>query len=399
MFIGHLTRGFRYPEGTILDSSQRRKLIGTYTQVQVPVGATIVIQDDLECVQIVESFGSIRLERFFLKYYTLEEKQMMPIYTKIYDASGCHILLCKLGVETALNALDKYPDAEIHFVKEHLFDIVLNELYCIDGELHNLLRSNYDQPSWSEYTSNDTANYIADSNHIINYPWNSVDVATNMLKVFISEQNNKLIPTISNSIYDLSVQVGINNGEWATHPLYPWVDSIFGLELGYYNDIAFDNLTKLCLRNEMLDDVDIKRRLGYFKPKQFKQYDLIDGKEYEPVTEFSSELMLFCVWLHELPYNQVSFKYILPIRNQQIESFVGYSPYGNIKLSDDKLIVLNNIVNNIWGNGRILNIEVITNPRDEAFLTITETGGIVHKYYIDLFLTTLMSQAISRLPF
>ena len=398
MLVARYTLPFMYEEGTRLTSSQSRNLVGTGTNITIPVGETIVMQEDMEKVQTIEYLGDIRVERYFLRCYFIDEDELIPVYIKFIDASGAHVVLVREGIEYALNALAITPDRRVRFLKSCLFDVVVDETYCLDRELYNTLKECYDAPSHFRYLSEDSAVYLPDSNNEIIYPWNIVNYDNSAFKIYVENKNNSYVSNISNSLYDLSVQVNLNDVGYNAHPISSWIDSIFGLDLGEYYKIAFDPLSQECLRNGALLQKDINKHLGGIYYKNFHLFSKDNNNKdiYQPIEEFTSELLLLCVWVHNLPYTEIIFKYILLNRRLgRRANFTCSIPNGVAHID---IRPLEYILNNIWGNLNISSVVVMVNGKDEMFLEVYEESGIVHKYYIDLFLTTLLSQSIVRLP-
>ena len=397
MLVKRIIRPFMYEEGTVVSSAQRRNLIGSGTSISIPVGETITIQEDMEKIITIEYFGDIRIERYFLRYYPLDENEFIPIYIKFIDRNGAHVHLIRSGIEYALNALAISPDKKVRFLKTCLFEIVLEETYCLDRFLYETLRESCDKPSHFQYLSEDSAVFIPDTNNRITYPWNIVNYDNEAFRIFIKEHEDNYVKHMSNALYDLSVQVNLNEMNYNSHPISGWMDSVFGLDLGSYDRLAFDRLTDKSLREPALQVKDVYRDLGCLDThRKFHIFRRYNYDEYIPIEEFTSELMLLCVWLHNLPYTEIIFKYILLNRRLGREaSFAASIPIG---VSHVDIKSLEYILNNIWSNLNIASITVMMNGLDEVFLEIEEESGEISKYYIDLFLTTLLSQSIVRLP-
>lgn len=396
----------RYAAGTQLDSLQQRNVAGTSVDITIPVGSRIVIPEILDKVILTERLGEIVIDRFFLRIGRNDKKELIPIYVKIYDAGTAHVLIFKEGVEYIHNVLSR-EQKKVTFLKDALLQCVVCELEAIDSTLFSCVREFFDQPSLSSLVSNDEVTFLyrpQDEHLLVGYPWNSANLISNSFSMYLLEREKGYSQRFANHLFDLSIQLNIFDDDRCPtqHPLFTELEERFNPQIGdLYSQIAYDPLTQLCLREPQMSAQSILRRSGVLWPRNnlIISNNPFGWKEgsYEKVTAFSSELLQLCVWLHQLPFYELALTYTLPSRDRVANITTHYASFRNRK--QIRLTHFDHDVNSVfqfWDNTIYSRVDLIKTGVDELFIHLHGPKN-ERKMYIDLGITTLLSQSVVRL--
>ena len=396
----------RYRPGETLSSLQGRDIVGVVA-ISVPVGGYFIIPENLQKIITTERFGHVFIDRCFL---TLNGRDLFPIFIKIYDAGEANVLLMKQGIQCFLNLINR-EGKQVKFLNDVLFRCAVTEMECLDSGLYSVVADFYNSLPHSNNIANDTSASISCglTDLSIGYPWDSGNMISDSLKIQLRLGDTTQPRKLAHYLHDLSVQVDLlfnDEVSLAKHPLMGELIDRFVPKLGEsYEDFAFDPLTDVSMKEPVLAQTTVLRTAGIFSPS--KTGGLADNPDswekegYEKVTRFSSELLHLCVWVHQLPFHELVFRYTLPKRdvvtNTTIPSNLSVL-YSSLRNKFASMSDLKSVLDRVclyWDLSKYTSIEIIKTKRDELFLTFF--GVETRRIYVDLVLTTLLSQSIVRI--
>lgn len=400
----------RYSPGTQVSSLQGRDIVGILA-ISVPVGGSIIIPEELTKLFTTERIGKVVIERCFFSVPSAGKKILFPIFVKIFDAGEAHILLIKEGIQCFMNFLN-HENKKVRFLNDVLFKCAMAELECIDRELHSSLSNFYDSAQYTEHLANDTSATIVSHPSILSvgYPWDTGNVMSDSLQIDVRQRDTTTHKTFANWMHELSLQISLYYDDDMVpnrHPLIGELIDKFSPKVGeLYEPMAFDELTSICMDEPTISTSTLLKSSGIVMPTSSKMLaenpqNWKDGA-YEKVTLFSSELLHLCVWAHQLPFYEFGLRYTLPKRDivtrlvttlSKLDFYYaslrnGYPPQGDLREVLDRVL-------RYWDLSQYTAIDMVKTGRDELFLTFV--GSTTRRLYIDLTLTTLLSQSIVRI--
>ena len=400
----------RYLPGTHVSSSQGRDIAGILA-ISVPVGGDIIIPEGLTKLFTTERIGKLVIERCFFSVPTAGKKELFPIFIKIFDVGEAHILLIKEGIQCFMNFMN-HESKKVQFLNNVLFKCAMTELECIDRDLYSSLNDFYDSAQYSEHLANDTSAAIVSHPSILSvgYPWDIGNVMSNSLQIEVRQRDTTAHRTFANWMHELSLQVSLYYDDDMVpnrHPLFMELIDKFAPKVGeLYEPITFDQLTSTCMDEPTISTSTLLKSSGILAPASSKMLtENPQGwkdEDYEKVTLFSSELLHLCVWVHQLPFYEFGLRYTLPIRDVVTGLVMtpsnmniyyaslrnGFPPQGDLRDVLDRVL-------RYWDLSQYTAIDIVKTGRDELFLTFV--GSNTRRMYIDLTLTTLLSQSIVRI--
>lgn len=388
----------RFAPGEEVDSLQLRRIVGRCTDVTVPVGCRFTIPPHMKKICISEQCGGIWIDRFFLDLAETKKvsNTLIPIYMKVYEEDVGVVLLCLKGIQYALNMLT----GETSFV-EPLKDIVLSAIHHeVEHDQDPVADAIQDYMSLRPATLVTNDEVVGFSNEedtrLAGYPW---DICNFNSKEMLVEMKNHQIhaPTrYLNSLQDLYLNVQATKGIGPS--IYSELVSTFDPYLPYtFSRSGFDKLSQKCIENpcltrkEILTGIGINRSLGDTTLRKNEE------KVAESVGDFSTEILKLCVWLHQSAFSELIFRTILLY--QEAPRFRLIHAVTRTRCGVDLALFQLELKSVLWSwNGTKYKELIVSKTQDEeVFLEII---GVDPKdtqmLHIDLFMTTLMSQALVR---
>lgn len=397
----------QHAAGTFLTSVQQRDLFGVLG-ISLPVGAEIVVPDYLGKVFLTERIGKVVIDRCFFQLQSPGSRDLIPVYMKIYDAGTANVLLVRSGIEYLLNMLN-FERKKVQFFKNVIFQSMMVELENIDSSLYSYVEDFGNSPQDMWHISNDEPSVLAQAPSILShgYPWNTASMMPQTDAIRYQLEDSTAHRRLSGWIHDLSTQVNWYFENQTVHPLFIELEETFAPKIGeLYEPMSFDPLTSVCFKEPVLSTSDVLKNAGVLFRKnetrlETKPAGWKDGS-WEMVTQFSSELLHLCAWLHQLPFYELALRYTLPTRMIRFDSVMSpgnldilYLSLRNNVPSDVSLAEDLNKILRYWDLSQYSAVEIVKTGRDELFLTFI--GQTNRRMYIDLALTTLLSQGITRI--
>ena len=396
----------RYRPGTIVNSLQGRDVVGVLA-INVPVGGYFTVPENLQKIITTERMGHISIDRCFL---TVNGKDLFPIFIKIYDVGEANVLLLKQGIQCFFNFMNR-EGKQVKFLNDVLFQCAITELECLDSSLAAIVSEFNDSLLHVHALANDTSAAISCglTDLSIGYPWDIGNSISDSLKIQLKLGDTTAPRNLAHYLHDLSVQVDIlfnDEVSISRHPLMGELIDRFVPKLGEsYENLAFDPLTDISMKESVLTPRTLMRTAGVYMPEKTGGLEAVPEKwekdGYEKITQFSSELLHLCVWIHQLPFHELVFRYTLPKRDSATrvttpsELTVLYSSLRNkFAPTNDFKSVLDRVCM-YWDLSKYTHLEIIKTKKDELFLTFV--GKESRRVYVDLVLTTLLSQSIVRI--
>lgn len=396
----------QYQPGTELDSRQSRDLIGTESAEHLTVGSTFIVPENFVKIRFVEQLGPLTIDRWFVKTDP-HQKEMFPIYIKLYDSTGAHILMYLKGIGESLKNNGGFG-SQAEFLKTKLFDSVATELTGRDAGWYDI----YDHFYMSEWPStqcnNDEVTRLPNTDKDVGYPWNLCYVESNMSSISLQQldaqqqqRTERLPQSIADRIQQLHLHVARPDNPDYYGSLYDSVCKEFTTDTGdAYAPYTYDQLTNTCMTEYAVTGTSILDNAGILLPKKIVDLainqELLQKEKYQPVTRFTSELLELCVFMHQQPMRELHLNYILPTRGSRGLFEVTY--YKDCSRTDDywKMEIqefLSKLCSR-W-DPTINQISLMMFATDELVCVIGNKVG-VQKWYIDLTITTMLSQGIVR---
>ena len=384
----------RYPPGTILDSLQRRRVLTNTLGIAIPVGATIQIPENFRKLVFTQQMKDLAIDRYFIQFGD-RPHELIPVYLKIYDRDEATVLLLSEGINEFMRRCSQIPHTTTTFLKDNLYSCMVAELESLDSTLADVVREYSDMPvESSAYIFNDSAQILLDkSKNDADYPWNLCNVDSNSVVMILTEPERSSPQGIVNYLFDLYIQLDINE-RFGHSVLYDALNTAFSPMFGdIYTEIALDTLTKNYVEEPCVSGQYVARNMGVLLPSRVS-YTSFDLKGVTYIKEFSSSLLEFCVWLHELPLHEFAFTYILPSRDR-LEDLKWHRAIGRTSTPMDLRPIRADIgqLTLSWTDKPFQQLSVVKTGGEELIIDLK--GPNSHKrLYIDLFFTTLLSQSL-----
>ena len=407
MLVNVQVRPILYKPGTVMDSMQSRDIIGSTSQIRISVGASFVVPERMQKVIFTERFGDIYVDRVFLMLKNQESsRRMFPLFIKIYDKGTAHVLLYRMGIATALDSLCQ-QEKPTGLVRDVNFAMVMEDVKHQDQDLLDTINERRGDHCTDGALVNDEATWIypiKDVHLVDPYPWDSCHTLIKELAMREQFKIARWSQYVASLLFELHVQIPrVQDIFPHTHPVWYEIDEIFNPRIGeLYENIAFDRLTLLCLDEPELYGKTIIRRTGMLWPKHTLVNTLSENPfqwkegEFEFVSCFSSEILQLCVWLHQLPFSELALSYTLP-NWQRLAKYVVHNAVSRngFKAQIRDFFTEIQQIFRVWDSDEIEKIDIVMTSTDELFLRL-HTDSTVRNLYIDLTMSVLLSQSVTR---
>ena len=397
----------KYAAGEVLDSTVRANIAGQQFLTQLSVGAKIVIPEIMDKIYVTDRLGEITIERAFLKFDRRPQAKLIPIFSKVCEASQSAVLIHRLGVEEALAYCDL--PGRISFLTVNIWDSIVEDLRRAHGATIDCFIKDIHDPgdNWGAILNNDYSVLNSQGE----YPWGSCKYRTDLVCARVVPASDPESQYFNNDVLDLPEEDtdtyvidtvvpmdpddyrfdGCSGaGQICCDEINAITEPVYGEK---YANISYDTLTKICTKER-----EVESRLvtsGIIRNRYYLGAFTSLPKDVIVPTAFSSEMLEFCTWIHNTNVVEVSFRYILPNRERsagfEIHYAVTHGWDAKIKTNFWKWDLFN--IFRKWEG--VKEVTVVKNSFDECLLEVVKNGEIV-KYYFDLVITTLLSQNLTR---
>lgn len=373
----------RYASGTRLTSGQRKVINLDNVSEHINTGSTIIAPEQWCKILAYERFGRIDVTHTFLQIGDRRAK-LVPICVKINDGNDANVLLCRTGIEHALNLLGD-TSLNVEFIQHRLWRIIRNVMYLYDPQMY------YDHVDMDDTTEDamhdllmDNTCYRSDitSDQSVSHPCrlrgglhplirDLSSIARIFTDVSVRLRDDRRSGTLTALDYDEYFK-----------PFLPW----------NYRAIAYDKLTTRVASEEELSIADLLQGNGVYAPSHHLIRKVSTRSRYIEITEFASALLELCVILHNQTLDEFSFRYILPTRSSAGE-FQFESPSGTISfgMRCDLIAASCDYIAQCHPHATEIRLSKLTS--DEVFMMLRFPDEKKY-YHLDLGITSLMSQGI-----
>lgn len=389
----------KHQPGDILDSAQTRLIHGENGIYRIPVGTRLTMPDHMHKIHIPERIGGIWVDRFFVN---TEEKmgaasELIPVYMKVYDGDEAAVVIFLKGVTEARKAMGDHTPC-VTTLKDNILDTVLDAVYDREDVVGSSIRE-YALYRPKLDITNDEVRAYSDEYYpgLAGYPWDLGNIASREMLFTILERQRNFPKRYVNDLEELDMDMRCMRGRG--YPLRYELCDIFETYLPpQMHELGLDPVSKMCVQNsriplrELIAGQRIQPWLG--RPT----VALTDGAEVKPIPAYSSEILCLCVWLHQCPFAELIFRTTLPNRNR-IESFRLISASARTHTGVDMALFQLELSDMLrtWDSDKYSELIVVKTATEELILELTGVNPKdSQRLYIDLFMTTLMSQALVR---
>lgn len=385
----------RYPKDTILDSSTDRVILRRdNSSLKLRLGNTIQIHPEVRRLVIRDNYDGNFNIRTFLEY----KGQVFPIYTKsiLIRSPEAVVLSITSGISEFLN---KCGYANIGNFRDHVRDALIADLLINGDELPYVPDPKYADidnvgSSLHEFMDDKLLrDEILNKNIELYNELEDLDVEYNLAmdlpescRLITEDTLNDLSPEdlFTSTIYRYIADV-VDKGDVST------INALESLSNPILPDgYNIDELTGFSSNNPVLNCSDFNKMYG----AKGVLYD-VPNDGLHLVTTFSPELLVSLRRLHELPFFELVFEYILSTGGIIIHhgTCANYS-FKPVEVLRYMKYDLDTIVQEITED--VPQRAFFKFSNSEEMLLVTVSGNKIRKYYIDLILATTLSLGLSR---
>lgn len=391
----------RYPGGTELTSAQSRNIKGRKIDITVPIGSTCIVPRWNKKILVTERYGNLLLDRCFLSgTESSRPSELIPVYMKVYEEEHANILLFIKGIKYALNLMNDETE-EVYPLCNTILKVAAEETANDNDDVSEAL-SEYVENHMTENVINDCVSGYSSWNDpkSAGYPWDICNFTSPSFLLQLIHQNAQEPQQIIHNLNE--IYLSTFNWPGKTNLMLEELKDRFNLlSCPTLERNGYDKLTKLCVRQPWINSRELfKHQACVRKAQSLRPSFIIDTSkiEVEEITQFSTELLKLCVWLHQSLFREMSFRTILPngstparVKLYRVSTL---SPYG-VDLQEFTYAVTHLFQS--WDSQTYKEVVVTKTADDELWL---ELIGVDEKdnrcLYVDLFYTTLLSQALIR---
>lgn len=385
----------RYPKDTILDSSIDRVILRRdNSSLKLRLGNTIQIHPEVRRLVIRDNYDGNFNIRTFLEY----NGQVFPIYIKsiLLKSPEAVVLSITSGISEFLN---KCGYSNIGNFRDYVRGALIDEILSNEDDIPYMPDPKYADidnvgSSLSEFVDDKfLRDEILNKNIELYDELEDLDAGYNLAmdlpescRLITEDALNDLTPDdlFTSSIYRYIADV-IDKGEVSTinaleslsNPILP-------------DDYIIDELTGFSSNNPVFNCSDFNKMYG----AKGVLYD-VPNDDLHPVTTFSPELLMSLRILHELPFFELVFEYILSTGGIVIHhgTCANYS-FKPVEVLRYMRYDLDTIVQEIAED--VPQRAFFKFSNSEEMLLVIVSGNKIRKYYIDLILAATLSLGLAR---
>ena len=385
----------RYPKDTILDSSTDRVILRRdNSSLKLRLGNTIQIHPEVRRLVIRDNYDGNFNIRTFLEY----NRQVFPIYIKsiLLKSPEAVVLSITSGISEFLN---KCGYSNIGNFRDYVRGALIDEILSNEDDIPYMPDPKYADidnvgSSLSEFVDDKfLRDEILNKNIELFDELEDLDAGYNLAmdlpescRLITEDTLNDLTPEdlFTSSIYRYIADV-IDKGEVSTinaleslsNPILP-------------DDYIIDELTGFSSNNPVFNCSDFNKMYG----AKGVLYD-VPNDGLHPVTTFSPELLMSLRRLHELPFFELVFEYILSTGGIVIHhgTCANYS-FKPVEVLRYMRYDLDTIVQEIAED--VPQRAFFKFSNSEEMLLVIVSGNKIRKYYIDLILAATLSLGLAR---
>lgn len=385
----------RYPKDTILDSSTDRVILRRdNSSLKLRLGNTIQIHPEVRRLVIRDNYDGNFNIRTFLEY----NGQVFPIYIKsiLLKSPEAVVLSITSGISEFLN---KCGYSNIGNFRDYVRGALIDEILSNEDDIPYMPDPKYADidnvgSSLSEFVDDKfLRDEILNKNIELFDELEDLDAGYNLAmdlpescRLITEDTLNDLTPEdlFTSSIYRYIADV-IDKGEVSTinaleslsNPILP-------------DDYIIDELTGFSSNNPVFNCSDFNKMYG----AKGVLYD-VPNDGLHPVTTFSPELLMSLRRLHELPFFELVFEYILSTGGIVIHhgTCANYS-FKPVEVLRYMRYDLDTIIQEIAED--VPQRAFFKFSNSEEMLLVIVSGNKIRKYYIDLILAATLSLGLAR---
>lgn len=382
-----------YFPDTLMDSTEKSMLtdVGRNEYFDAfTMGTQFLIPDDLFKVLSVERIGPCIIERSFLEI--AGSTRLLPISVKICGDGKADVLLTKNGISEFLAQVNGIKQRIMYpsFIQDRMLQFAAFMLNKIDPYF------GFDD-GYAAMTS-EWCDMHNDGPLFIGRP-----VQVDKLHGFTAEVDQPAFVGRQLSSFNAGAMLRelyshlyghYTNEEYPETPysmLMEWASPEVPDD---YREIALDSLTKSSGISSDLSKTELTKSLktSVERTRDLCSFGNIDG--FYKVERMTSEILALTTFVHELPFAEFSFSYGFKQSKEpglHWESKVLYDK--EMTCSDQSIVTKLEAITSSW-NPKVTDIAIAKNRDDEMLLVIKE-GKLAYRYFIDLTISSVLSQALT----
>lgn len=365
--------------------------------MNLAVGTSLVVPKDCHKLMVTEKFGGLRIDYHYLCMSMKGGKPeiVLPAYIKVYEEFS-NVLLLLPGIKEILEYTSGVSGT-VTPLKRKILDIVVDEMD--QGPAKDAV-AEWHFAHKCESLTNDEVTGLSDMNDpvIADYPWNMGNFATTSMQFYMKERAAKAPLHVLGQLEDLSPTVS----HWSAgnSPLEQALEEVFGV----HSCTAFDTVGPPRLVNETVHSgkLSFQDVIQLASPRgargEYPTMEINKEISFTNLTVFSAEILKLCVWLHQSVFSELSFKTILPNGRDLMDIRLLKAICQNTEGADLEYMGLElSTLFQTWDSATYKEVIVTKTLTDEVFVQlIGRHPSLNQNWYIDLFFTSVLSQALIR---
>lgn len=387
----------RYPTGLRFTSRQSRHFGGHTLNEEISVGNEFEYKESLEKYIVFETYGKVEIKHVFLK--SSNTTKLYPIYSRVLGTEEeypqAYVGLYRQSIQELLSFL-RGENIRLSSTNDLLLKKMAASLTSLESWPAVDLLQDFQQNEYNNNLVNDgvvllpstTPSIVDDaSTQMDGFPYLSRTLST----FNTEERAEKWMDYVVSFILDL---VNCPNDVFRytySHPIWTEVETIFNPFLGdQYEAIKFDPVTSLNMHDVEVDPRKLYAVMCAGKPTGY-QHSTYGSNHVEvkyPVV-FNSNFLLWLTTLHQLPFRQIAFTYILPTRQRPFE-FKNIHGTALNQVDLHSLLMRLVDVTLLWKSS-IDRVDVCLTANDELWMTIHEQGTS-QTWFVDMVVPLMLSQ-------
>lgn len=393
----------RYPLGLTFSSSQPRVFGQYHRQEEVTVGGEFTYNEPLEKCVVFETYGAIEIKHVFLRFTSKDKRDLYPVYSRVLsdeddEKNYAHVVLYRKSIQALLSRLQN-RNVVLHSTNDIILRQITDSIEQAELWKATSILQDFKEQEYDNTLVNDSAVLLPSTRSAII----DSDIASkgSVMLTYLSnalsmencaERARRWTDYLISYIYDLSFTPSDIFAYSYSHPLWAELAHIFNPDMGEkYENVKYDPVTAVNRKEVVLDAKHLRSVLCGGRPKSFC-FPLRVERDMKHVvfpTEFSSNFLLWTTTLHQLPFRELAFTYILPNREKP------YS-FEDIKGSVLKKFPLRQImlslvdISLLWKES-IDKVDVLMTASDEIWMTLHE-GDTTTTIFVDMVIPILLSQ-------
>ena len=392
---------FKYEPGIRLNSKQKGLIYAKTFVTEMILGAEFTVPYDFSKLILTERFGEdlVMEHTFVMRDKDIRANtKMCPVCVKIYEGSWSRVMIFKEGIHNFIS----WCNSDIISMRSRFVSTEIKmDLAAYMAEEH--YADNQDSLDYLvKITEAPEAYFGPNRCYYVGIPYND---KTHDHDLWVKKLDDRYCPE---EIADLDIKAITLYDDWASKrketSKFSNYSSIDYMNEDFDPDIQpvtqtfnYGSLTRFCMQKSECTIGQILRRAGSIRGETREQTFTASTKlqDFVPITTFTSELLSLCNYIHSLPFLEISFRYILPKRGIPEGFNISHVVYRTRTPAEIQLIpsCLERILM-LWD----ASVDAITATKfetDELFLEINSEMR-TYKYYIDLTVTTLLTQEIAH---